>query len=261
MTTPEQLAAALGVPLFSTDLYVPAYRAGDVGPWRITHEGFGLDRGYYSGHWAVHGMPVLLRSRGDPPVWESWMSLSPHELESQEFGCRRAFGYTVVMGLGLGWVAVNVALNPAVDRVTVVEIDPAVIDLFHRSGALDGLPQAALDKIEIVEADALQWRPSQPVDVLYADIWLRLAEPQVLDEVRRMQENVAAGSIYYWGQELTLYSCARQLAGADGRLDEPLLRRCVEEVIALPLLIPPGVDYVGLIERVAENRRARGLAV
>ncbi|OQB96252.1 MAG: hypothetical protein BWX86_00876 [Verrucomicrobia bacterium ADurb.Bin122] len=39
------------------------------------------------------------------------MSLSVHEIESQELGCRHAFGTTVVMGLGMGWIALNAALR------------------------------------------------------------------------------------------------------------------------------------------------------
>jgi hypothetical protein len=189
------------------------------------------------------------------------MSLSPHEIESQEIGCRHVSGCTVIMGLGMGWIAINAALNPVVDQVIVIERDPEVIDLFKYSGAVDKLPQAILDKLEIIEADALEWRPSRPVDFLYADIWLRLAEPQTLDDVRRMQENVGADTIYFWGQELSIYSGASQWIGAGERLSDGLIRRCIEEVIVLPLFVPPHVDYAALIDRVAQNRRARNLQV
>jgi hypothetical protein len=253
------LAGALGVPLFTTDLYVPHYRDGDVGRWRIVHGGFALDRGYHSGVWAVQGMPALLRRTSPTAAWETWMSLSPHEVESQEFGCRHAWGRTVVMGLGMGWIALNLAQHPAVSHVTVIERDPEVIDLFHRSGAIDGLPESILAKLEIVEADALVWRPAQPVDFLYADIWLKIAEPSTLDDVRRMQANIQARQIYFWGQELVLYAQAQPLLAAGGQLTPPVLQRCIAEKIALPLLVPEGLDYAGYIERVVANRRARGL--
>lgn len=123
-TDPDQMAAALGLPLFTTDLHMPSYTAGTVGRWRLNRSGFLIDCGYYSGRWAVSGMPVLLRdTNGDGRSWDTWMSLSPHEIESQELGCRYAHGHTVVMGLGMGWVAVNMVLNPQVDRVTIVERD------------------------------------------------------------------------------------------------------------------------------------------
>ncbi|WP_049818875.1 O-methyltransferase [Geotalea uraniireducens] len=115
------------------------------------------------------------------------MSLSPHEIESQELGCRYAHGHTVVMGLGMGWVAINMALSPAVSKVTVIERDPEVIELFGLSRALHGLAAEIAGKIRIIRADALEWQPDEAVDFLYADIWRCLEEPQTLDDVRCMQ--------------------------------------------------------------------------
>ena len=143
----------------------------------------------------------------------------------------------------MGWVAINVALNPAVKLVTVIEYDPEVIDLFKYSGALDNLPDIIRRKIQIIEADALEWLPAQRVNFLYVDIWLNLAEPQTLDEVCCIQNNVKADQIYFWGQELTIYSKAKKLSKVDEQLNEMLIRSCIRNEIALPLLVPPNVNY------------------
>ena len=74
-----------------------------------------------------------------------------------------------------------------------------------------------------------------------------------------MARNVAARSIYYWGQELAIYSEGKRLLAPGERLNNAAIRRCIEEEIALPLLIPSDVDYAAMIERVVENRRARNL--
>jgi len=244
MEVHEQIAESLGLPLFTSSLYIPEYREGNIGSWRINYTGFCIVRGYYSGLWAVYNMPVLCRCTGkEPPTWETWMSLTPHEIESQEQGCRNASGHTVIMGLGMGWVAINVALNPAVKLVTVIEYDPEVIDLFEYSGALDNLPDIIRRKIQIIEADALEWLPAQRVNFLYVDIWLNLAEPQTLDEVCCIQNNVKADQIYFWGQELTIYSKAKKLSKVDEQLNEMLIRSCIRNEIALPLLVPPNVNY------------------
>lgn len=256
----QDLASALGVPLFSTDLHIPNYTVGSVGRWRLVRGGFSLDRGYYSGLWAVTGMPVLMRdANGDGRSWETWMSLSPHEIESQEPGCHYARGHTVVMGLGMGWVAVNIALNPKVERVTVIERDPEVIELFGESRALDGLPAEVVDKIRIVPADALEWRPDEAVDFLYADIWRCLEEPQTLGDVRRMQANVRAGVIYFWGQELAIHTLAakRPEACADSSEWAEAVRHCVTDTINLPLLLPDDFDYPGTIAEVVRLRHER----
>lgn len=260
-----RIAEALGLPLFTTDLFLPAYREGRVGRWQIRIRKLGLEPGYWSGLWAVRDTPVLLREAGDPPRWQPWMSLSPHEVESQELGCRHAVGHTAVMGLGMGWIAANAALNPDVAGVTVVERDPEVIDLFHQTGtgALEALPKAAAAKIAIVEADALEWKPDRPVDFLYADIWQKLAEPRTLGDVRRMQANVGAKTVYYWGQELTIYTEAKRRFGEDEPLTGQRVCEVIDEAIALPLLVPPGKEeeYSARIERAAHNRRARGLSM
>ncbi len=255
----EQLATALGAPFFCTSIYIPPYRKAAVGRWKLTRSGIGLDRGYYSGLWTVQGMPLLLRrTNGAEQSWETWMSLSPHEIESQELGCRYAKGHTAVMGLGMGWVAINMALNPAVHKVTVIERDPEVIDLFGHSGALDGLRDDVMDKLRIVKADALEWRPDEAVDFLYADIWQRLEEPQTLDDVRRMQANVGAGQVYFWGQELAIHSLAALSAEmcCEEKWGEAVLQ-CVAGTTGLPLLLPDDFDYAGMIAEVARLRRDR----
>lgn len=253
----QQLAAALGLAQFTCDLHMPLYKDGSIGKWKLTRTGFCLDRGYHSGLWGVSGMPVLMRDAGnDGRSWETWMSLSPHEIESQELGCRYAVGHTVVMGLGMGWVAVNMALNPAVTLVTVVERDPEVIELFAQSGALDGLSAEIADKIRIVRADALEWKPDKPVDFLYADIWLHLEEPQTLGDVHRMQANVQAGQIYFWGQELIIHAMAGEGA-CTGTPWAEAVRRCVAEKITLPLLMPEAFDYPEMIASVVRRRRER----
>ncbi|ABQ24961.1 class I SAM-dependent methyltransferase [Geotalea uraniireducens] len=260
-----QLAAALGVPFFSTGLYMPEYREARIGQWKLTRTGFCLDHGYYSGLCGVSGMPVLMRTsngvRANGQDWETWMSLSPHEIESQELGCRYAVGHTGVMGLGMGWVAVNIALNSAVHKVTVIERDPEVIDLFGQSRALDGLPAEIAGKIRIIRADALEWQPDETVDFLYADIWRCLEEPQTLDNVRRMQANVRADVIYFWGQELTIHTLAAKKPETCAEREwAAAVRSCVADTIALPLLLPEDFDYPGMVAEVVRRRRERNAA-
>lgn len=257
-----QTASMLGVQLFSTNLHLPAYRQGAVGRWRLTRGGFTLDRGYHTGLWGVWGLPVLMRdANGDGSAWETWMSLSPLEIESQSIAPRHARGHTVVMGLGMGWVAINIALNPAVGRVSVIERDPEVIALFSWSNALEGLPIEVVNKIDIIQADALEWRPPSglAVDFLYVDIWRTLEEPQSVSDVRRMQANVAAKKVYYWGQELTLHALSAPQLLANSTKDqwEAAIQRCMDDQIALPLLFPGDIDYVDFVRVVSDQRSMR----
>lgn len=253
------LAQALGIPVFSPHWHMPQYPDGAVGPWQMKRTGVGLDRGYHSGPCVTSGSTVLMR-QSEAGGWETWMSLSPMEIESQELACHHARGHTVVMGLGMGWVAANIALQPAVERVTVVERDRDVLDLFARCRVLEGLPEAAARKIELVQADALRWQPQgAPVDFLYADIWLNLAEPQTLAEVQRMQANVRAAQVYFWGQELVLGAMARAIA----KPDTPAWTAAVEQAVhdtGLPMLAQAEEGYANLVARVLQLRRGQGPA-
>lgn len=240
---------------------MPRYPEGAVGPWQIRRGGVGLDRGYYSGACVASGATALMRE-SEQGGWETWMSLSPFEIESQELACHHAHGHTVVMGLGMGWVAANVALQPSVSRVTVVERDADVLELFHRCGVLQVLPESIAQKIELVQCDALHWAPPEGVsiDFLYADIWLGLAEPQALTDVQRMQSNVGARQVYFWGQELVLGALARAQA-APG---EPRWAQVLQEAVhatGLPLLTEGEHGHAAFVARVLQLREGRSAAV
>jgi spermidine synthase len=190
------------------------------------------------------------------------MSITPHEIESQELGCDRAFGHTVIMGLGMGWIAANVAMREEVTRVTVIELDPDVIALIDGMDCFATLPGDARAKVHIVHGDALQWRPAtagDAVDFLFADIWLTLDEQTTVDEVRRMQANIGACSIYFWGQEMALYRVLENQKRNVKDVSSDELRSIVDAILGLPLLIPEGLDYAAMIDAVVTRRRTRGL--
>ena len=255
-----QLSQALGIPLFRTPYFLPNYPQGEWGEWRISRMATGIDHGYYTRRWVISDMPTLLRrSPNSPDLWETWMSLTPHEIESQEPGCLCATGHTVVMGLGMGWIALNAALRPAVRSVTVVERDKDVIELFYSSAVLRQVEPGIRNKIVIVHADALEWRPEEPVDFLFADIWRTIADFGALADIRRMQGNVGAKRVYFWGQELRLYTAFQRLFGEETPFHLEGIGECVAWDLKLPLVLPWGTEYVERIMAAVENRRARRL--
>ncbi len=108
MTHHQDIAAALGRELWTTDSFVPRYRSGVIGAWRI-HPGGSLvsDWGYCSGPCLMEMLPSLARRVQARPeagseAWETWMSLTPHEIESQELGYLHTSGHVAIMGLGMG---------------------------------------------------------------------------------------------------------------------------------------------------------------
>lgn len=246
---PELLADALS-PLtpFVTDLFVPRYQPCEVGRWRMGVAPILLSSGYWSPAMMTTGTATLFRHEADG-ILRCWMSTTPMEIESQEIGVRAATGHTVVMGMGMGWAAVNAALRPDVTRVTVVELDPDVIEVNRRVGLFDQLPAEAVAKITIVNADALEFRTDEPADVLMTDIWLSINGDERMEQSRIMARNTGARRVYVWGQELVIARRARAL-GLE--LNEATVARIVAE-FELPLIGPELSDYPSLIGRAADK--------
>jgi len=226
---------------FTSDLWFPLYAQRAQEGWSMRIIAMPSSRGYWGRAYAMAGTVILTGPVENDCA--SWMSIVPMEVESQEIGIAAAHGHTVVLGLGMGWCAANVALNPAVNRVTVVERDPDVIALIDGLRIFDQLPAAAREKLTIVRADALEWRPDTPVHSVQADIWAKFVEPQKWDDVRRIQDNIGAGSLYFWGQEMELWRLACREAGAvPGQLDPEDIDRLVAGT-GLPLVRPERPDY------------------
>jgi hypothetical protein len=231
------------LPSFQTDLFLPRYRPMRWGKWEVRISGMNLVRGYWSDMVLAKGMAALLR--GD----QTWMSMTPYEIESQEIGVRLARGHVLICGLGMGWSAMVCALREDVTNVTVVERDPEIIALFSALGVTEQLPDAARRKIRIVEGDAFAFRPSSRVDLLMPDIWHPLVSDGRVHEVQRLQANVAASSVYFWGQEMEI---ARHARAAGRPIDDAGVAATIAD-LGLPLIGPAFADYPLKVATVAER--------
>jgi hypothetical protein len=249
---PQGLIGPGGAALYETDLFRPVYRPTQGGRWRLDIAPLCIAPGYWSGPQVVTNLAVLVRDEGEGRGVRTWMSMSPMEIESQELGCRAAFGHTVVMGMGMGWATANSALQPDVTAVTVVEFDPEVIAMIGEIGVFEQLPHDAKAKITVVRGDALTYTPDIPVDTLLADIWMPINGDGREDQVRAMRANTGASRVYFWGQEMVIARMARDLglsleAGDVGRAS---MGRIVAE-LGLPLIGPELRDYPEMTARAA----------
>ncbi|MEG1280748.1 MAG: hypothetical protein RSD57_09890 [Comamonas sp.] len=113
---------------------------------------------------------------------------------------------------------------------------------------LDGLPSEAARKIELVQADAFTWVPTQSdVNFLYVDIWLGITEPQMLEDVQAMQAHVQAEQVYFWGQELALAQQAGH-AWVTAQWEQVLAESA--RGTGLPLLIDAPGGWASWVERI-----------
>lgn len=100
-----------------------------------------------------------------------WMSTTPAEESWHRPLFFSARGHALITGLGLGYCAAKVLAMPGVERVTVVEIDS---DLCAYVG--ERLAAAHSGRVEVINADAMEWKPPAGAAYSYAwhDIWLDL---------------------------------------------------------------------------------------
>ena len=110
-----------------------------------------------------------------PAVLENgveWMTVTPNEVETMRTPIMECHGKVLTLGLGLGYFAFHASQKEEVSSVTVVERDPAVIELF-RTHLLPQFPSK--EKITVIEADAFEYMeknmPKEKFDYLFADLW------------------------------------------------------------------------------------------
>ncbi len=176
------------------ELKSPAYKPVNIAGWSLRRYERLPQLGYFQRRQGV-GEVYILTLNGKP-----WMSNCWDELESQAPQVAMAAGHVVIMGAGMGVALYNLLLKPEVTRVTLVERDPAVVEMLRLVAGLESWP--GLDKFNLVVGDALEYQPDGPVDYLYVDIWATMDDPQVLSDMQRIQSRVQARRVCWWGQEV-----------------------------------------------------------
>ena len=93
------------------------------------------------------------------------MSDTPAELNDHWSPVHKATGSVLINGLGLGVVVQNILQKSEVTDITVVEISRDLIKLIA--------PYLQDERLTIVEADALSWRPpkNKRYEMAWHDIW------------------------------------------------------------------------------------------
>lgn len=175
-------------------LCVPTYRPAALGNWSLKKVKQVAQFGYFQDWQGQGDIDALFYAE------ETWMSNARDEVDSQAPHVAAAFGHTILMGAGMGIALFNLLSKPDVTRVTLVERDPLVIELLHQSAGFE--TWAGIEKLRIVITDALDYLSDLTVDHLYADIWATPGEPRSIPDLQKIQANVHAKQVGWWGQEL-----------------------------------------------------------
>jgi len=154
---------------------------------------------YMMGRDVWPGTYTFLRENGS-----IWMSDTPAEIRDHlgaihaiEAGAKSV----LITGLGLGMICRAALLAPAVETVTVVELSDVVLRLV--APAMEKLAAEHGKQLEIVQADALRWKPKGGWwDVVWHDIWPTISADN-LPEMATLNRRFAkrAGWQGCWMQE------------------------------------------------------------
>lgn len=173
---------------------LPERQSKTSGPWAIQHKTIVEDKpllyynqlrpGLHSRY--MNPAPVTVLVRTEPDGSEVvWMSNSALELSTMSDSLEECRGHVLVAGLGLGLFPVLAAQKREVRSVTVIENDPAIIEL--------NADYVAGPKVQVVEGDAWNPKPEElakhPFDYCFFDIW-----PKIEDA---FQDEMAARAAVY----------------------------------------------------------------
>ena len=132
-----------------------------------------------------------------------WMTVTPNEINTILPAVHASRGKVLTYGLGLGYYAFHCLLKKEVDSVTVVERNPAVIDMFRRH-LLPFFPRQK--DLHIIQADAFAYAadvmPHEGYDTVFTDLWRDVSDGVPL--YQRMKALEAPGPRYLYWIEKTL---------------------------------------------------------
>jgi hypothetical protein len=220
-------------------LCVPIYRPAALGNWSLKKLKQVAQFGYFQDWQGQGDIDALYYGE------QTWMSSARDEVDSQAPHVAAAFGHTVLMGAGMGIALFNLLSRPEVTRLTLVERDPLVLELLRQSTDFEAWRGAEKLRIEI--SDALTYLPDLPVDHLYADIWATPGEPGSIPEMQRIQANVRASRVGWWGQELLFLDW---LAGETPTLEK---YSTWASELGLPLIERDNPAYPAAVEQVSRS--------
>lgn len=135
-----------------------------------------------------------------------WMTVTPNEINTIQPAVRESRGKVLTYGLGLGYYAFHCLLKEDVVSVTVVEKNPAVIEVFRRL-LLPFFPRK--EALTIIQADAFDYAahvmPKEDYDTVFTDLWHDVADGIPLYKWMKALEVPGPNYLYWIEKTLRVY--------------------------------------------------------
>jgi len=174
---------------------IPPTKIGDI-EYDLTQLG-GILRDYFNENYYITDFKIpRLKIKG-----ETWMSITPMEIQSMFIPIHAAEYEVHTAGLGLGYFALKAAAKQEVDSVVVYETHPTIIELFKQNFS----DRPEFGKIEIRQADFLKALRSDGIDqdaYIFSDIYQALNSSEALEHFKEFAPEYPG--YRFWGQERLL---------------------------------------------------------
>lgn len=135
-----------------------------------------------------------------------WMTVTPNEINTIQPAVRESRGRVLTYGLGLGYYAFHCLTKQEVESVTVVEKNPAVIEVF-RKHLLPFFPRQK--DLHIVQADAFDYAanvmPHEGFNTVFTDLWRDVMDGVPLYQRMTALETPGPRYLYWMEQTLRCY--------------------------------------------------------
>lgn len=135
-----------------------------------------------------------------------WMTVTPNEINTIQPAVRESRGKVLTYGLGLGYYAFHCLMKAEVESVTVVERNPAVIEVFKKH-LLPFFPRQ--EALHIVQADAFDYAakimPNEGFNTVFTDLWHDVADGLPLYQQMKALEIPGPRYLYWIEQTLKCY--------------------------------------------------------
>ena len=142
---------------------------------------------------------------------EIWMSITPNEINTMKPYIDQASGDVLVLGLGLGYYPFMVSQKENVKKITIVELDQNIIDIFNNH-LLPLFPHK--EKIKIVKGEAVSYlrKDTAHHNYVFADLWHNPEDglPLYL-ELKELEREHRGTKFQYWLEKSLLAMLRRCL--------------------------------------------------
>lgn len=151
-----------------------------------------------------------------PTVFENgveWMAIKPNEIETMKPHIKKMQGNVAVFGLGIGYFAYMISEKKEVSKITIIERDESVIELF-KSHILPQIPNK--EKITIVKCDAFDFAKHQmekySFDYAFVDLWHDVSDGvEMYIKMRKSEKYSPKTKFSYWIEKSILSNIRWQI--------------------------------------------------